>query len=183
MRSLSPLRNIFEYQEKNIFDIPEPKKVMPKITIEVCESKSKKRVMPSLYFSRKFQSQDYDEPSDAYSDASSNKSKRKVTKSKKKLSKCRRKNTSDSQIPVIVQGLTSILDGERKQSMNSSKNVLPETQYLKPKMAANEANLNVNVSSRRRKNLSISYKPSYMLEMIKNLEELSTEMESADNLL
>ena len=72
---------------------------------------------------------------------------------------------------------------DTKQASSSSKNVVENNQFLKPTSKPSENLLKQEITSRRKKNLSISYRPSYLLEMIKNLEELSTELESAEAIL
>lgn len=208
MRSISPLRFIFEYQEEHIFDVP----------ASVFQSYDENHQLTPV----KNQQANFEikiEVSDLDGDRSYglcfNKSlRRKVKKTKKKAPSAQRKNTSKNTKKVILESLTSILSEMETREPSLCSQKLPETddsygasfssKYLTTSKSTQKQSENVNrkkVSNslkqvvpegdflkpavkrerlKKKRPASISYQQMSLLGMIKSLDEISSEMESSD---
>ena len=179
-RSISPLKCIFDYQEEHVFDIPPERNLTPKIKIENFESTSKKsklrrrprklgrkgsaqnknnKIIKGLSFIlSELESQDETKHSDSngchggdysFSDEFHAKMDQKNNNTTQKKMKSRR----------------------RSKASNSSKAISNSNSLLKPASKKPRA--------RKDRHVSVSYAQASLLNIVKSLDEISTEMESS----
>ena len=178
-RSYSPLKEIFDYQEEHIFNTVCKKKPI-KVSISVSDFEQKDDILEDAKYLTSF-----------------NKYKKVKPLRKRKVSKANRKNTSykitqkHERLNLIKSSLESDWNfssnqvnkpscrkiSVSKRSINSLKNIDQGCDLLKPTNPSRPITKKLN----SRKNLkSISYLSSDLRELVKSLEEISTEMESSE---
>ena len=208
LRSISPLRFIFEYQEEHIFDIPA-------CAFQNYEENHQLTPVKNHQAGFGFKIEVSDLDGDNTYGLCFNKSlKRKVKKTKKKAPSAQRKNTSKNTNKVILDSLTSILSEMETRETSFCSQKLPETcdsygyssssKYLTTSKSTQKQSESVSrkkISNslkqvvpegdflkpaekrerlKKKRPASISYQQMSMKGMIKSLDEISSEMESSD---
>lgn len=197
LRSTSPLRTIFEYQEENIFDVPQVYLSATNYTF------TKEQHVPD---SIRIEISQFEESTDSKKGSKRGVSKnKKLLKSKKKATL--RKNTSLDQNNIIT-GLSSILsDLESEDTTNPtlkasdisiskdfstamksfSKKSTKSSSSQKGKKKATKSSkgvsqngifLNPSIKAVKTRTTSLSYSTKQMMGLIKDLDEISSGLES-----